>query len=248
MTRDAPLRLDPDSAPDAFPDPRRAPADRPLAAGGDLGVERLAAAYRRGVFPWYSEGEPILWWSPDPRTVLAPAELRVSRRLARRLRRGEFEVTENAAFDEVVRGCAAPRRDGGGTWITPAMQAAYAALHRAGHARSLECWRDGALAGGLYGVAVGALFCAESMFSRAPDASKAALAALCGRGYALIDCQVPSAHLLGLGARPVRRAEFLSVLERCARLPSPPPIPPRPRMAAATRRGAPCQAGPRAGQ
>ena len=214
--------IGPDAPPEAFPDPRRGPRDRPLAAGGDLGLERLLSAYRRGIFPWYSGAGPILWWSPDPRAVLVPAELRVSRRLRRRLRRGEFRVTENAAFAEVVRGCAAPRRDGGDeTWITPEMQAAYLALHAAGHARSIECWRDGAVVGGLYGVEVGALFCGESMFSRAADASKAALAFLCMKGYALIDCQVPNEHLLRLGVRLIPRREFLAVLARCASLPGP---------------------------
>ena len=209
--------IDPGSPPDAFPDPRNAPGDRPLAVGGDLGVERLVRAYRRGIFPWYSGGEPILWWSPDPRAVIVPSELRISRRLRRRLRRNEFRTTENAAFAEVVKGCAAPRRDGGpGTWIGPEMQEAYLALHAAGHARSLECWREGALVGGIYGVEVGAVFCGESMFSRVPDASKAALAFLCAKGYALIDCQLPNDHLMRMGARLVPRREFLAVLAHCA--------------------------------
>ena len=219
--------IEPDSSPETFPDPRNAPRDRPLAAGGDLGLERLLTAYRRGIFPWYSAGGPILWWSPDPRAVLVPAELRISRRLRRRLRRGEFRVTENAAFAEVVRGCAAPRRDGEGeTWITPEMQAAYLALHAAGHARSIECWRDGAVVGGLYGVEVGAVFCGESMFSRASDASKAALAFLCTKGYVLVDCQAPNEHLLRLGVRLVSRREFLEVLARYGSLPDPAPRPP----------------------
>ena len=210
----ATLLIDTDSPPEAFPDPRDAPRDRPLAVGGDLGVDRLICAYRRGIFPWYSEGGPILWWSPDPRTVLVPAELRISRRLSRRLRRKEFATTENAAFDEVVRGCAAPRRGHGSeTWITPEMQRAYVALHAAGHARSIECWRDGALVGGVYGVAVGSIFCGESMFSRVPDASKVALAVLCAKGYSLIDCQVPNEHLFRLGARLIPRREFIACLE-----------------------------------
>lgn len=216
-----------DAPPEAFPDPRAGLPDRPLAMGGDLGLERLLTAYRRGIFPWYSAGGPILWWSPDPRAVLVPAELRISRRLRRRLRRGEFRVTENTAFAEVVRGCAAPRRDGEGeTWITPEMQAAYLALHAAGHARSIECWRDGAVVGGLYGVEVGAVFCGESMFSRASDASKAALAFLCMKGYALVDCQVPNEHLLRLGVRLISRREFLAVLARYGSLPGPAPRPP----------------------
>ena len=184
--------------------------------GGDLGVERLVYAYRHGIFPWYSGAGPILWWSPDPRTVIVPAELRISRRLRRRLRRNEFRTTENAAFGEVVKGCAAPRRGGEpGTWIGPEMQEAYRALHAAGHARSIECWRGGMLAGGIYGVEVGPVFCGESMFSRVPDASKVALAWLCAKGYALVDCQVPNEHLLRMGARLVPRREFLALLAHC---------------------------------
>ena len=217
----APWPIDPDSPPDAFPDPWYAPGDRPLAVGGDLRLERLVQAYRRGIFPWYSHGGPILWWSPDPRTVIVPAELRVSRRLGRRLRRNEFRTSENAAFAEVVKGCAAPRRDGEtDTWITPEMQAAYLDLHEAGHARSVECWQGETLAGGLYGVEVGSIFCGESMFSRVADASKVALAVLCAKGYALIDCQVPSAHLFRMGARLIPRREFLALLAHFADPPS----------------------------
>lgn len=211
------MLIEPGSPPHVFPDPLTAPGDRPLAVGGDLGPDRLLHAYRRGIFPWYSDGEPILWWSPDPRAVIVPAELKISRRLGRRLRRNEFRVTEDTAFTEVVEGCAAPR--GGGesqTWITSEMQHAYRRLHLDGHARSIECWRDGALAGGLYGVVVGRVFCGESMFSRVPDASKVALATLCTRGYALIDCQVPNEHLIRLGARLVPRHEFLTVLAHLA--------------------------------
>ena len=216
--------IEPGSAPDNFPNPRRAPADRPLAVGGDLAPDRLIHAYRHGIFPWYSDGEPIMWWSPDPRTVVVPSELRISRRLHRRMRRGEFEVTVNEAFEEVVRGCAAPRRGGAHeTWITPAMHAAYVELHRAGHALSVECWRDGELAGGLYGIVVGMVFAGESMFSRVSDASKVALATVCAGGYALIDCQVPNDHLLRLGARLIPRDEFLSILAHCAHRPVPVP-------------------------
>ena len=146
-----------------------------------------------------------------------PAELRISRRLRRRLRRDEFEVTWNAAFESVVRGCAAPRTGAGSeTWITPEMQRAYLSLHAAGHAHSIECWRDGVLVGGLYGVSVGRVFCGESMFSRVPDASKVALASLCAEGYVLIDCQVPNEHLMRLGARLVPRYEFLAFLDHFA--------------------------------
>ena len=185
--------------------------------GGDLGVERLVQAYRRGIFPWYSGDGPILWWSPDPRAVIVPSELHVSRRLRRRLRRSEFRTTRDAAFDEVLRGCAAPRRGADSdTWITPEMRLAFLDLHAAGHARSIECWRDGVLAGGIYGVEVGGVFCGESMFARFPDASKVALAVLCAMGYALIDCQLPNDHLLRLGARLVPRREYLAVLARLA--------------------------------
>ena len=216
-TRIAVRLLEPGAPPDAFPDPLHAPGDRPLAVGGDLGVERLLHAYRRGIFPWYSGDGPILWWSPDPRAVIVPSELHISRRLGRRLRRNEFRMTRDAAFDEVVRGCAAPRRNADSdTWITPEMRRAYLALHAAGEARSIECWRDGDLVGGIYGVEVGGVFCAESMFSRVPDASKVALAVLCTKGYTLIDCQLPNEHLLRLGARLVPRREYLAALARLA--------------------------------
>ena len=213
--------IEPGAPPDAFPPPLHAPGDRPLAVGGDLGVERLVHAYRQGIFPWYSGDGPILWWSPDPRAVIVPSELHVSRRLHRRLRRNEFRTTCDAAFDEVVRGCAAPRRNGDSdTWITPGMQRAFLALHAAGHARSIECWRDGVLVGGIYGVEVGGVFCAESMFARVADASKVALAVLCAQGYGLVDCQLANDHLLRLGARLVSRQEYLEVLDRLA---GPPP-------------------------
>ena len=211
------MLIEPGAPPHAFPDPRTAPGDRPLAVGGDLDPERLVHAYRRGIFPWYSGDGPILWWSPDPRAVIVPSELHISRRLHRRLRRNEFLTTWDTEFDEVVKGCAAPRRGGGAdTWITPGMRKAYLALHAAGHARSIECWHDGTLAGGIYGVVMGGVFCGESMFSRVPDASKAALAALCANGYSLIDCQVPNEHLLRLGARLVPRREYLAVLAHLA--------------------------------
>lgn len=214
----------PGAPPDAFPDPHHAPSDFPLAMGGDLTVERLVAAYRRGIFPWPSPEGLLLWWSPDPRTVIVPSELHVSRRLQRRLRRGEFTITWNTAFEEVVQGCAIPRdREGGGTWITPEMRDAYLALHRRGQAHSIECRQDGELVGGLYGVEVGRMFCGESMFSRVPDASKAALAALCAAQYVLIDCQMPSEHLFRLGARLIPRREFLILLDYFAGTPAPEP-------------------------
>jgi len=183
-----------------------------LAVGGDLSPRRLLDAYRRGIFPWYSEGDPILWWSPDPRMVLFPGELRVSRSLAKTLRNKSYEVRFDTAFDAVMRGCAAPRPGQGGTWIGPEMRVAYRKLNDLGYAHSAETWIDGELAGGLYGVAIGAAFFGESMFSRARDASKIAFVALVQRlaaeGYGLVDCQMHTAHLASLGAREIPRAEF----------------------------------------
>jgi leucyl/phenylalanyl-tRNA--protein transferase len=184
-----------------------------LCAGADLSPQRLLAAYRRGIFPWYSEGEPILWWSPDPRMVLVPAELKLARSLAKTLRRGKYEVRLDTAFADVIRACSLPRSGQDGTWITPQMQQAYGRLHQLGHAHSVETWIDGALAGGLYGVAIGRAFYGESMFTRASDASKIALAHLAryleGRGFAVIDCQMKTAHLASFGAREIRRGELL---------------------------------------
>ena len=189
-----------------------------LAAGGDLSPERLLVAYRSGIFPWYAQGEPILWWSPDPRMVLFPRELRISRSLSRKLRAGQYEVRVDSAFAQVMEYCAAPRRDSGGTWISAEMQAAYCQLHERGYAHSVETWIDGNLAGGLYGVAIGRAFYGESMFSRAADASKIALAHLCRHlerlGFAVIDCQMSTAHLASLGAREVGRREFVAGLAR----------------------------------
>jgi len=183
-----------------------------LAVGGDLSPQRLLDAYRRGIFPWYSDGDPILWWSPDPRMVLFPGELRVTRSLAKTLRNKPHEIRFDTAFDEVMRGCAAPRPDQGGTWIQPEMRAAYQRLHRLGHAHSAETWIDGELAGGLYGVSIGAAFFGESMFSRSRDASKLAFVALVRRlaaeGCGLIDCQMHTEHLASLGAREIPRREF----------------------------------------
>ena len=218
-----PRLLAPHSPPDAFPDPALA-LDVPnglLAAGGDLGPERLLCAYRRGIFPWFSEGQPILWWSPDPRAVLWPETFHVSRSLRRTQRRATFTISIDTAFDRVVRECAAPRRGREDTWITPEMAAAYGRLHRAGHAHSVECWRGAELAGGLYGVAVGRVFFGESMFSRAPDASKIALAHLCTLGFGLIDCQIPNAHLARLGAVGMGRRRFLALLDELCEAPGP---------------------------
>ncbi len=191
-----------------------------LAAGGDLEPARLLRAYRHGIFPWFGPGEPILWWSPDPRAVLHPERLHVSRRLARTLRQGRFTVSYDTCFARVVEACAAPRPESRGTWITPQMQAAYVRLHDLGHAHSIEVWREATLVGGLYGVALGRVFFGESMFSRERDASKVALAHLCARlcrlGFGLLDCQVVSGHLLRMGAEQLPRARFVALLDTLA--------------------------------
>ena len=188
-----------------------------LAAGGDLSAERLIQAYRHGCFPWFQDGQPILWWSPDPRTVLVPGELHVSRSLAKLLRQGRFQVTYDRAFAEVIQACAAPRTYADGTWITPEMQHAYLELHRRGIAHSVEVWRDEELVGGLYGLAMGRLFFGESMFSRADNASKVGFATLVEQlhhwGFALIDCQMPTQHLESFGARSISRKEFANRLK-----------------------------------
>jgi leucyl/phenylalanyl-tRNA--protein transferase len=210
--------LRPDDPPAAFPPVETALEDPDglLCAGGDLSPERLIEAYRRGIFPWFSAGQPILWWSPDPRTVLYPAELHVSRSLARTLRRGRLTITADQAFAAVMDGCADPRRRPEGTWITPEMRAAYLRLHELGHAHSVETWDGSRLVGGIYGVALGRAFFGESMFSAVPDASKVAIwglsHALLERNYHFIDCQVASAHLASLGARSLTRREFLQEL------------------------------------
>lgn len=188
-----------------------------LCAGGDLSPERLVDAYRHGIFPWFSEGEPILWWSPDPRMVLIPQELKISRSLARTLRRGHYEIRLDTAFPAVIRECSLPRPGQDGTWITAEMQQAYDRLHELGYAHSVETWIDGQLAGGLYGMAIGRTFYGESMFSRVTDASKIALAHLARHlermGFAVIDCQMKTAHLVSLGAREIRRRELVRGLE-----------------------------------
>ena len=203
-----------------------------VAVGGALSPARLLDAYRRGIFPWPEDDDsPMLWWSPDPRLVLVPDELRISRSLRKRLRAGTFQVTFDAAPEAVLDGCAGPRADEGGTWITGEIREAYLALHAAGHMHSAEAWRDGRLAGGLYGVSIGRMFFGESMFARETDASKVAFAWLVRHlarwGVDLIDCQVRTAHLVSLGAREVPRGWFLErVAERVA-APAP-PVPWRP--------------------
>lgn len=187
-----------------------------LAAGADLSPQRLLDAYRHGIFPWYGAGEPILWWSPDPRMVLFPAEVKISRSLAKRLRKGDYGVRCDTAFADVIRACAQPRGDGAGTWITAEMGQAYLRLHELGYAHSVECWFDERLVGGLYGVAIGRAFYGESMFSLMTDASKVALAHLArhleSRAFGMIDCQMSTAHLASLGAREIPRAEFVARL------------------------------------
>jgi len=229
-----------------------------LAVGGDLRAERLLSAYRHGIFPWYSKGQPILWWSPDPRTVLFPSELKVSRSLRKTLRSDKFTVTLDTHFREVMQACAAPRTQhpDGGTWITHEMLEAYCLLHEQGYAHSVEVWRrtgtnerrerhdsrdgggraapgaaaedvesglEGNLVGGLYGVALGGIFFGESMFSRASDASKVALVQLVRQieawGFSIVDCQMPTAHLFSLGAREIRRKEFMQRLDTALKLP-----------------------------
>ncbi len=187
-----------------------------LAIGGDLSSERLLSAYQKGIFPWYSQGQPILWWSPDPRCVLEPAKIKISRSLAKTLRKGKFRITYNQAFEQVIRACALPRDEDSGTWITTAMSEAYLDLHHSGHAVSVECWLDSELVGGLYGLAIGKIFFGESMFSRKTDASKVALVDLAQtiekQDFRLIDCQIYSKHLHSLGAIPMQRQLFISIL------------------------------------
>lgn len=197
-----------------------------LAAGADLSARRLLDAYRRGIFPWSADEEPILWWTPDPRMVLFVDELHVARSLRRRIRSGLFTVTADLAFDDVVAGCADPRPDGEGTWITGAVAAAYGELHHNGHAHSVETWMGDELVGGLYGVTIGRMFYGESMFTREPDASKIALAFLVRQlerwEFELIDCQMSTAHLASLGAREIPRREFLARVDALTRRPAVP--------------------------
>ncbi|NHN76320.1 leucyl/phenylalanyl-tRNA--protein transferase [Azotobacter chroococcum] len=195
-----------------------------LAVGGDLSAERLIQAYRHGCFPWYQAGQPILWWSPNPRTVLLPQELHVSRSLRKTLRQERFQVTFDHDFSAVIQACAGPRDYADGTWITPEMQAAYRELHRRGIAHSVEVWQNDNLVGGLYGLAIGQLFFGESMFSHVNNASKVGFTTLVRRlkqwGFVLIDCQMPTQHLQSLGARSISRSEFADYLKRYLDQPS----------------------------
>jgi leucyl/phenylalanyl-tRNA--protein transferase len=203
----------------AFPHPDESEPSGLLAVGGDLAPERLLLAYALGIFPWYSDDQPILWHSPDPRAVLLPEALRIPRSLAKTLRRGRFEVRLDTAFERVIRSCAeAERPGGGGTWITPDMLRAYCELHRLGFAHSAEAYQDGRLVGGLYGVSLGSVFFGESMFARAPDASKAAFATLVRQlerwGFDLIDCQQHTHHLARFGSVLWPRRRYLAALAR----------------------------------
>ncbi len=216
----APFWIAPRDTSDFFPDISLA-LDEPdglLAVGGDLCPPRLLAAYRQGIFPWYNHGQPILWWSPNPRTVLFPHKLHVSRSLRKTLRQRRFEVTADTAFEAVIEACSAPRENReSGTWITEEMKQAYRHLFELGHAHCVECWLDGKLVGGLYGVGIGHVFFGESMFSRARDASKVAFVQLVQQleqwGYGLVDCQVHSAHLESLGAETIDREHFRQLLD-----------------------------------
>jgi len=205
-----------------FPAPDDAEPSGLLAVGGDLSLRRLLLAYCMGIFPWYSEGEPILWWSPDPRLILEPGQIIISRSLRRVLKKSIFQITMDRDFAAVIQGCAAAARRGEpGTWIVDDMITAYTRLHAAGFAHSVETWHEGKLVGGLYGISIGSAFFGESMFSQVSDASKAALAYLAAAlrqwGMGLIDCQITTEHLLSMGAREVPRAEFLDRLSQALR-------------------------------
>ncbi len=210
-----------------FPDPERALANPPglLALGGDLSPQRLQQAYRHGIFPWFSEDDPILWWSPDPRCVIAPASFQPSRSLRRTLRQGGWSFTVDRAFADVISACAEPRPYADSTWISPEIMAGYTALHELGQAHSIEVWHDDELVGGLYGISVGRMFCGESMFSRRSDASKLAFWALMSLATSwhlpLVDCQLENSHLVSLGASLISRHDYLTCLAMARDLPAP---------------------------
>lgn len=203
-----------------FPDPFFGPKDEPVAWGGVLEPHLLLHAYSLGLFPWYNDPTPILWWSPDPRMVLFPDNFHLPRRSARKLASRPFTLTFNQAFDDVIDGCAQERKDGEGTWILPEIRSAYINLHNLGYAHSVEAWRDGELAGGLYGVALEKAFFGESMFHRESEASRAALSGLVSllrqNDFLFIDCQQETPHMAGMGARPLERADFLKLLGNAA--------------------------------
>ena len=200
-----------------FPSPEQASAEGIVAVGGDLKPERVMLAYRKGIFPWFESDDFLLWWSPDPRMVLFPDQVKISKSMRAVLRKKQFEVTFNKAFDDVVEACAKVKRFGqNGTWITPGLMEVYSTLHTQGHAHSVEVWEEGVLVGGLYGIDLGTVFCGESMFSKANNASKVALISLAKElkknKYELIDCQVPTQHLASMGAESIPRSEFLTYL------------------------------------
>lgn len=204
---------------DVFPDVSSAQAvpNGLLAASLNLTTDRVVDAYKRGIFPWFNPGEPVLWWSPDPRMVLRPSAFKLSRSLRQRIKRGDYEIRLDTCFTRVMQCCAEPRDGQAGSWIGNAMLDVYTQLHQSGYAHSIETWMDGELVGGLYGLAIGRMFYGESMFSLRTDASKLALAHLCKRldecGYALIDCQMETAHLASLGAYPISRAAFIQEVQ-----------------------------------
>jgi len=227
---DNPIRLhwlDPRNPRQPFPPASQAMRDPNglLAIGGDLSATRLLGAYAQGVFPWYNPDEPILWWCPDPRAVLFPADFHVSRSLARRLRHNDYAITVNRAFPAVLEACSGPRARGRGTWLGPEMKRAYQDLHERGHAQSIEVWQGRELAGGLYGVSLGRAFYGESMFSRIDDGSKIALHYLCRQlrawDFELMDCQISSPHLATLGAVEIPREQFLGRLRAAVAQPAP---------------------------
>jgi len=188
-----------------------------LAAGGDLSPQRLLSAYRKGIFPWFNPGEPILWWSPDPRCSLEPKQIHISRSLKKAIRKTAFEISFDRDFQSVIKACSEPRQNSAETWISPEMQSAYLELHKMGRAHSVELWQDGQLCGGLYGIAIGKLFFGESMFSKRDNCSKIAFAFFACQlqkwGYALIDCQIDNAHLTSMGAHSIPRSEFQRYLD-----------------------------------
>ena len=200
-----------------FPSPEQASAEGIVAVGGDLQPERVMLAYQKGIFPWFESDDFLLWWSPDPRMVLFPDRLKISKSMRTVLRKKQFEVTFNKAFDKVVEACAKVKRFGqNGTWITTGLMEVFSTLHSQGHAHSVEVWDEGSLVGGLYGIDLGTVFCGESMFSKSSNASKVALISLVKElkknNYELIDCQVPTQHLASMGAEPISRTEFLTFL------------------------------------
>ncbi len=210
-----------------FPPVEQAFEDGLVAAGGDLSPARILNAYRHGLFPWFNEDDPILWWSPNPRMVLFTDSIKLSKSLKKTIRKSAFSITLDRAFEQVMIACSLPRTENSddGTWIHPEMIDAYVELHKQGHAHSVECWQDDELIGGLYGVAIGKMFFGESMFSRARDSSKIALAALCQQlnrwEFELIDCQVYSEHLASLGAQEIERKDFVAYVHKLSQLNSP---------------------------